>query len=138
MDETGEAGMGVVDDDPLFAVLEIVERQQAAAQAALEGLAAERAALRQERDALARQVQALQAGVQGAVRAAVVDSLAAAATEGTAAVQAATRPFWIGWRGLQPRPGKRRRRCGGWCYGRAGGCWGGLWPWVRRWWCSGG
>jgi hypothetical protein len=82
-----------VDDDPLFAVLEIVERQQAAAQAALEGLAAERAALRQERDALARQVQALQAGVQGAVRAAVVDSLAAAATEGTAAVQAATRPL---------------------------------------------
>jgi hypothetical protein len=74
-------------------VLVIVERQQAAAQAALEGLAAERAALRQERDALARQVQALQAGVQGAVRAAVVDSLAAAATEGTAAVQAATRPL---------------------------------------------
>jgi len=87
-----DTGTGA-EEGALFGILEIAEKQQAAVQAALEGLAAERAALRRERDALARQVQALQAGVRGAVRAAVVDSLAGAATEGTAAVQAATRPL---------------------------------------------
>ncbi len=66
---TGQAA-----EDRLYGLMEVAERQQAAVQAALEGLAAERAALAREREALAR-------GVAGA------------ATEGVAAVQAATGPL---------------------------------------------
>jgi hypothetical protein len=84
---------GQADEDRLYGLVEIADRQQAAVQAALEGLAAERAALAREREALARQVQALQSGVQGAARAAVAEGLAGAATEGVAAVQAATGPL---------------------------------------------
>jgi len=77
----------------MYGLVEIADRQQAAVQAALEGLAAERAALAREREAFARQVQGLQAGVQGAARAAVAEGLAGAAVEGVAAVQAATGPL---------------------------------------------
>ena len=77
----------------MYGLIEVAERQQAAAQATLDGVAAERAALAREREALARGVAGLQAGTQGAVRAAVAESLAGAATEGVAAVQAATRPL---------------------------------------------
>jgi len=87
----GTAGQG--NEDRLYGLVEIADRQQAAVQAALEGLAAERAALAREREALARQVQALQSGVQGAARAAVAEGLAGAAVEGVAAVQAATGPL---------------------------------------------
>ncbi len=80
-------------EDRLYGLMEIAERQQAAVQAALDGLAAERAALGREREALARGVRDLQLGTQGAVRSAVTDSLAGAATEGVAAVQAATKPL---------------------------------------------
>jgi hypothetical protein len=80
-------------EDRLYGLMEIAERQQAAVQAALDGLAAERAALGREREALARGVRDLQLGTQGAVRSAVADSLAGAATEGLAAVQAATKPL---------------------------------------------
>jgi len=62
-------------------------------QAALEGLAAERAALQRERELLARGVRDLRMGTQEAVRSAVTDSLAGAVTEGVAAVQAATKPL---------------------------------------------
>ena len=82
-----------MDEDRLYGLIEVAERQQATAQATLEGIAAERAALAREREALARGVAGLQAGTQGAVRAAVADSLAGAATEGVAAVQAATGPL---------------------------------------------
>ncbi len=85
--------MSEADDSRLYGLMEIAEGQQAAVQAALEGLAAERAALAWEREALARQVQAVEGGARAAVRAAVADSLARAATEGAAAVQAATRPL---------------------------------------------
>ena len=84
---------GQMNEDRLYGLIEVAERQQAAAQATLEGVAAERAALAREREALARGVAGLQAGTQGAVRAAVAESLARAATEGVAAVQAATRPL---------------------------------------------
>ncbi len=84
---------GQADEDRLYGLVEIADRQQAAVQAALEGLAAERAALAREREAFARQVQGLQAGVQGAARAAVAEGLAGAAVEGVAAVQAATGPL---------------------------------------------
>ena len=80
-------------EDRLYGLMEIAERQQAAVQAALDGLAAERAALGREREALARGVRDLQLGTQEAVRSAVTDSLAGAATEGVAAVQAATKPL---------------------------------------------
>jgi len=84
---------GQADEDRLYGLVEVADRQQAAVQAALEGLAAERAALAREREAFARQVQALQSGVQGAARAAVAEGLAGAAVEGVAAVQAATGPL---------------------------------------------
>ena len=86
-------GTGREAEDRLYGLMEVAERQQAAAQATLEGLAAEQAALAREREALARGVAGLQAGTQGAVRAAVAESLAGAATEGVAAVQAATGPL---------------------------------------------
>ena len=81
-----------MDEDRLYGLIEVAERQQAAAQATLDGVAAERAALAREREALARGVAGLQAGTQEAVRAAVAESLAGAATEGVAAVRAATGP----------------------------------------------
>ena len=80
-------------EERLYGLMEIAERQQAAAQAALEGLAAERAALARERRALARDVEALQSGTQAAVRGAVADSFAGAATDGAAAVRTATQPL---------------------------------------------
>jgi len=88
-----EAEMSETEDSRLYGLMEIAEGQQAAVQAALEGLAAEREALRQEREALARQVQALELGTRAAVRSAVTASLAGAATEGVEAVQVATRPL---------------------------------------------
>ena len=84
---------GQADEDRLYGLMEVAERHQAAVQAALDGLAAERMALAQEREALARGVRDVQIGAQGAVRSAVADSLAGAATEGVAAVQAATGPL---------------------------------------------
>ena len=73
----------------MYGRVEIADRQQAA----LEGLAAERAERAREREAFARQVQALQSGVQEAARAAVAEGLAGAAVEGVAAVRAATGPL---------------------------------------------
>ncbi len=60
--------MSEADDGRLYGLMEIAEGQQAAVQAALEGLTAERAALRREREALARQVQAVE-GERGRRRA---------------------------------------------------------------------
>jgi len=84
---------GQPDEERLYGLMEVAERQQAAVQRALDGLAAERAALAREREALARGVRDVQVGAQGAVRSAVAESLAGAATEGVAAVQAATGPL---------------------------------------------
>jgi len=98
---TGQAA-----EDRLYGLMEVAERQQAAVQAALEGLAAERAALAREREALARGVAGLQLGTQGAVRAAVADSLAGAATEGAAAVQAATGPLLARLAGVSEQAGQ--------------------------------
>ena len=80
-------------EDRLYGLLEVAERQQAAAQAALEGMAAERAALKRERDALAAEATALGVGLRTEVRSAVADGLADAATEGVQAVQTATAPL---------------------------------------------
>ena len=86
------SGAGEV-EDRLYGLLEVAERQQAAAQAALEGMAAERAALKRERDALAAEAKALGVGLRAEVRLAVADGLAAAATDGVQAVQTATAPL---------------------------------------------
>ena len=94
------------EEDRLYGLMEVAERQQAAVQAALEGLAAERAALAREREALARGVAGLQSGTQGAVRSAVADSLAGAATEGVAAVQAATGPLLSRLAGVAEQAGQ--------------------------------
>ncbi|MBN9559162.1 MAG: hypothetical protein J0H14_00330 [Alphaproteobacteria bacterium] len=80
-------------EDRLYGLMEIADRQQAAVEAALEGLAAERAALQHEREQLARQVEALDPSTRAAVRSAVRASFAGAATEGVAAVEAATQPL---------------------------------------------
>ena len=80
-------------EDRLFGLMEIAERQQAAAQVALDGLAKERAALARERDLLARSATALERGVRTAVETAIRDSLAGAATDGAAAVQSEAQPF---------------------------------------------
>ncbi len=101
MDGTAEPA-----EDRLYGLMEVAERQQAAVQAALEGLAAERAALAREREALARGVAGLQLGTQGAVRAAVADGLAGAAVEGVAAVQAATGPLLSRLDGVAERAGQ--------------------------------
>jgi hypothetical protein len=80
-------------EDQLFGLMEIAQGHQTAVQAALEGLAAERVALRKERETLAREVRTLERSTDTAVREAVKASLAGAATEGAAAVQAATQPL---------------------------------------------
>ncbi len=74
----------------LYEVLTLVETNQAAAQVALDGLAAERAALRQERTALALQVTELQTQLREAVAAAVQANLAGAAGKVVAEVKAKT------------------------------------------------
>lgn len=86
--------MGAAEDETrLYGLLELAEQQQAAVQAALEGLTAERMALRREREALAKTAGDLALGTRVAAEAGVQASLAGAATEGVAAVQAATRPL---------------------------------------------
>lgn len=100
----GATGSG--DEERLYGLMEIAERQQAAVQAALDGLAAERAALAREREALARGMAGLQSGAQGAVRAAVAESFAGAAAEGVAAVQAATGPLLSRLAGVAEQAGQ--------------------------------
>jgi hypothetical protein len=80
-------------EDRLYGLMEVAERQQAAAQAALEGLAAERAALERERQALAREVATLAQRTNSAVHLAVSQSLAEAAGHGAEAVERATAPL---------------------------------------------
>lgn len=86
------SGAGEV-EDRLYGLLEVAERQQAAAQAALEGMAAECAALKRERDALATAAKVLGLSLRVEVRSAVADGLADAATEGVQAVETATAPL---------------------------------------------
>ena len=55
-------------DEQLYGLMEIAERQQAAVQTALDGLAAERATLTREREQLVQVRQALEVGTRAAVR----------------------------------------------------------------------
>lgn len=99
-------GVGQAAEDRLYGLMELAERQQVAVQAALEGLAAERVALAREREALARGVRDVQLGAQSAVRSAVAESLAEAATKGVAAVKAATGPLLTQLAGVTEQAGK--------------------------------
>jgi type II secretory pathway component PulL len=81
------------EEDRLYGLMEIAERQQAAVQAALDGLVAERAALARERERLAREVAALGQGTRQAVNLAVAEGFAGAAGKGVEAVQIATKPL---------------------------------------------
>ncbi len=80
-------------EDRLYGLMEIAERQQAAVQAALDGLEAERGALERERQKLAREVAALGQGTRQAVELAVAEGFAGAAGQGVEAVQVATLPL---------------------------------------------
>ncbi len=77
----------------LYGLIEIVERHQAAVQVALEGLAAERAALQAERERLGQDVHGLTRTVRTAVLGAVAESMHDAAKTGASALQAATGPL---------------------------------------------
>ena len=83
-DGAGEA------EERLYGLIEIAERHQAAVQAALEGLAAERVALQAERKQLGQEVRGLDRHVRSAVQGAVADSMFVAAETGAAALKAAT------------------------------------------------
>ncbi len=80
-------------EERLYGLIEIAERHQAAVQAALEGLAAERAALSAERERLGQDVHGLTRNVRTAVLGAVAESMHGAAETGASALQAATGPL---------------------------------------------
>ena len=80
-------------EERLYGLIEIAERQQAAVQAALEGLAAERVALARERERLGQDVHSLNRNVRSAVLGAVAESMHGAAETGAAALKAATGPL---------------------------------------------
>lgn len=94
------------DETRLYGLLELAEQQQAAVKTALEGLAAERMALRREREALAKTAGELASSTRAAAEQGVRTSLAGAATEGVAAVQAATRPLLGGLADMTERVGQ--------------------------------
>jgi hypothetical protein len=98
--------MSGAEDSRLYGLMEIAEAQQAAVQVALDGLAAERVALQREREVLVRVAQALEPGARAAVRSAVTESLAGAATQGVAAVEVATRPLLGQLAGVTQRAGQ--------------------------------
>ena len=81
------------EEERLYGLMEIAERQQALVQTMLDGLAAEREALARERERLGREVAALGQGTRQAVNLAVAEGFAGAADQGVAAVQVATQPL---------------------------------------------
>ncbi len=80
-------------EERLYGLIEIAERHQAAVQAALEGLAAERAALKVERERLGQDVHGLTRNVRTAVQGAVAESMHGVAETGASALKAATGPL---------------------------------------------
>lgn len=80
-------------EERLYGLLEVAEQQQKAAQLALEGLQAERAALAQERRALAGAVQRLTPLLRQEVETTVRDHMRVMAGHGTQALQDAVTPL---------------------------------------------
>ncbi len=89
------------EEERLYGLMEIAERQQAAVQAALDGLAAAGEALERERQRLAREVAALGPGTREAVKLAVAESLAGATSEVAAAVKTTTEPVLAQLKGVK-------------------------------------
>lgn len=85
--------MSEIAEERLFGLLEIAERQQTVAQMALEGLAAERMALAQERQQWADQLGQSAQDVRSAVQSALSDSIATVAETSTDAIRGATEPL---------------------------------------------
>jgi hypothetical protein len=96
-------------EDRLYGLMEIADRQQAAVQTALDGLAAERAAWQRERERLAYEIQALDLGTRAAVRSAVQESFSGVAVQGVAAVQAASQPLLSKLAGMTEAAGQAER-----------------------------
>jgi hypothetical protein len=96
-------------EDRLYGLMEIADRQQAAVQTALDGLAAERAAWQRERERLEYEIQALDLGTRAAVRSAVQESFSGVAVQGVEAVQAASRPLLSNLAGMTEAAGQAER-----------------------------
>ncbi|WP_147061324.1 hypothetical protein [Kozakia baliensis] len=80
-------------EERLYGLLEVIEQQQVAVQRALEGLQAERAAMAQERAALAGEVQRLTPLLRQAVEMTVTDHMRVMTGPGTQALQDAVTPL---------------------------------------------
>ncbi len=80
-------------EERLYGLIEIAERHQEAVQAALEGLAVERAALKAERELLGQDVHGLSRTIRTAVQGGVAESMFVAAETGASALKAATGPL---------------------------------------------
>jgi len=80
-------------EDRLYGLMQLAIDHQAAAQAALDGLGAERTALARERETLARDVANLEQRMRAAVQAAVAEGFASVAVAGVEAVKLATKPL---------------------------------------------
>lgn len=85
--------MSEIAEERLFGLVEIAERQQAVAQMAIEGLAAERMALGQERQQWADGLSILSEDIRSAVLKAISESMVGAAETGAEAVRGATEPL---------------------------------------------
>lgn len=82
-----------VDEERLYGLMEIAERQQAAVQTALNGLAAERVAFARERGNLAAEAKTLGRTTREAAAAAVVEGFANVGVQGVEAVRKAAQPL---------------------------------------------
>lgn len=85
--------MSELSEETLFGLIEIAERQQAVAQTALDGMAAERSALGQEREQWVSGIGLLSEDIRSAVLKAISESMTGAAETGAQAVRAATEPL---------------------------------------------
>jgi len=85
--------MSEIAEERLFGLVEIAERQQTVAQMALEGLAAERMALGQERQKWVDGLTLLSEDIPSAVLKAISDNMVGAAETGVEAVRGATEPL---------------------------------------------
>ena len=112
--------------DWLYGLMEVVERQQAAVQAALEGLAASGWRCR-EREKLARGVQGLEAGARAraGVQLAVTESLSSVGPMLTAKVDGATQAMEGAVSGAASMAHQATAAMREVVLWRAGGCWGG-------------
>jgi hypothetical protein len=77
----------------LIGLMTVAEEHHQAVQTALDGLAAERAALEREREAFARAVKSAQEGLSGTIKTAAHESLVGASNAAVSSLKATVRPF---------------------------------------------